>query len=113
MLVPLSRLAPAAIEHCDCRTDFGRCGGRWIIERTNKRLQRLCGVVPRSEGQRAEVASERPAYRLPPRGTLLCACSWTFAAARHFDFISLMFQAGLIRQISACVFEIQCILCLK
>jgi hypothetical protein len=113
MLVPLSRLAPAAIKHSDCRTDFGGCCGCWIIERANKRLKRLCGVVARPQRKRAEVARQRPTYRLPPRGTFLCACSWTFAAARHFDFISLMFQAGLIRQISARVFEIQCILCLK
>ena len=84
MLVPLSRLAPAAIKHCDCRTDFsGRCGC-WIIERANKRLQRLCGVVARPQRKRAEVARQRPTYRFPPWGTFLCACSWTSTAARQF-----------------------------
>ena len=87
MLVPLSRLAPAAIKHSDCRTDFGGCCGCWIIERANKRLQRLCGVVACPQRKRAEVTRERPAYRFPPWSTFLCACPWTSTTAWHFDSI--------------------------
>jgi hypothetical protein len=47
MFVALGRLAPTAIEQSNGRADFsGRCG-RWIIQRANKRLQRLRRMVAR------------------------------------------------------------------
>jgi hypothetical protein len=47
MFVALGRLAPTAIEQGDGGADLsGRCG-RWIVERANKRLQRLRRMVAR------------------------------------------------------------------
>jgi hypothetical protein len=94
--VALGRLAPAAIEHCNCRTDLGGCCGRRIVKRANERLQRLCGVVARSQHKRAEVARQRPTDRFPPCGTLFCTCTWTSAATWHFDFNLLTFLVRLI-----------------
>jgi hypothetical protein len=66
MLVPFSRLAPAAVKQRGRRADLGGRCGHWIVERANQRLQRLCGVVARSQRKRAEVACQRPTYRFPP-----------------------------------------------
>jgi len=47
MLMPLGRLAPATIEQCDRRADLGGCGRRRVVERVNKRFQRLSCVIAR------------------------------------------------------------------
>jgi len=47
MLVVLGRLAPTAIEQGDGGADLSGRRGRWVIQRANKRLQRLRRIVAR------------------------------------------------------------------
>jgi hypothetical protein len=96
MFMALSRFTPAAVKESSRRADLGGSCGRWIIQRTDERLQRLASVVPGPECQRTKVARQRPADRLPTWRTFLCACSWTSTAARHFDFIPLICLACMI-----------------
>ena len=83
MLMPLGRLAPAAIEQRDRRADLGGCCGCWIVKRANERLQRLRRMVARTQHKWAKVSRQRPTDWLPPRGALLCTCTWSPATAWH------------------------------
>jgi hypothetical protein len=47
MLMALGRLAPTAIEQGDGGANLSGRRGRWIIQRANKRLQRLRRMVAR------------------------------------------------------------------
>jgi hypothetical protein len=47
MFVALGRLAPTAIEQSNGRADLGGRCGRWVIQRANKRLQRLRRMIAR------------------------------------------------------------------
>ena len=47
MFVALGRLAPTAIEQGDGGADLSSRCGRWIVERANKRLQRLRCMIAR------------------------------------------------------------------
>ena len=96
MLVPLGRLAPAAIEQRNRRADLGGGGGHGIVKRSNEGLQRLPRMVTRTQSERAKVACESPAYRLAPRRPFLGSCSRSSAATWHSDFTLLIYLTDLI-----------------